>query len=69
MGEIEESTVASCFCLQNFVAILLMKCRQLRPTIGLNILARNLAVLYITLPMLETIGGSGASFLWILGKP
>ena len=39
------------------------------PTSGFRILANSLAVLYVTVPVLETMGLRGIPGLWILGSP
>ena len=39
------------------------------PTSGLRMLAKNFVVLYVILPILDTVGLNGTLFLWTLGNP
>ena len=39
------------------------------PTSGLRMLTRNFVVLYVILPILDTIDLNGTLFLWTLGNP
>ena len=62
-GETSNSFIFFTNCVLFFI-----KC-SVFPTSGLRMQARNFAVLYVTLPILDTVGLNGTLFLWTLGNP